>query len=270
MKPSTVSQFGGARPAPLPSLLKIHQGGWLSGRNVLVVAVVGGGLPGLPAELTRAGCIVGVTGNMVDARRILTMLGPHAAVVVDAPSLPATLHASLAVLSRQAAVVVCTPTLGNDPLIALLAQGADAVVRASEAGEVVAVLSAVLRRSDSAVPEPPPDLLCVGDLQVQLSARTAAVGGQCLRLTRLEFELLAYLAAREGESLSREQLLCDVWGYDEGGLDTVTVHVRRLRMKIEQDPSRPTRLQTVRGVGYRLCAHAEAVSRVIDLTAAAG
>ncbi len=58
--------------------------------------------------------------------------------------------------------------------------------------------------------------------------------------------------AKAGHALTRERLLADVWGYDIGGLDTVTVHVRRLRMKIEVEPSRPVLLRTVWGTGYRL------------------
>jgi DNA-binding response OmpR family regulator len=144
------------------------------------------------------------------------------------------------------------------------------VVCAPDVAEVVAVLSAVLRRSAAALSEPAPDLLTVGDLQLHLSARLATAGGAGLRLTSLEFDLLAYFAHRPGQSLTRQRLLCDVWGYDVGGLDTVTVHVRRLRTKIEHDPSRPVRLQTVWGVGYRLGPPAAAVSTAVDLAAAAG
>lgn len=82
--------------------------------------------------------------------------------------------------------------------------------------------------------------------------------GRCLTLTALEFGLLAYFMTKAGQALTRERLLADVWGYDVGGLDTVTVHVRRLRMKIEVDPSRPALLRTVWGTGYRLEAGTDA------------
>jgi DNA-binding response OmpR family regulator len=120
--------------------------------------------------------------------------------------------------------------------------------------EVVAALTAVLRRAARRAQEPAADVIAAGDLSVHLAARVATVAGQALRLTSLEFDLLAYFVARPGRSITRERLLRDVWGYDIGGLDTVTVHVRRLRTKIELDPSRPQHLQTVWGVGYRLAA----------------
>jgi DNA-binding response OmpR family regulator len=270
MKPAAESLLEQHRPAGGAGVLEVDPGGRLVGRYVVLVAADGGSLPGLLAALYHAGCTVQVAADLVDARRVLTLLGPHAALVVDVPQLSSALYASMPVLSRQAAVVVCARLASSAQRIALLGQGADAVVCTPDAGEVVALLSAVLRRSAFAVQEPAPDLLSVGDLQVQLSARVATAGGRTLRLTSLEFDLLAYFAAHPGHSLGREQLLCDVWGYDVGGLDTVTVNVCRLRTKIEQDPSRPVRLQTVWGVGYRLCAPAEAVPAILPLTAAAG
>jgi DNA-binding response OmpR family regulator len=242
----------------------------LTGRRVMLLVLAGGAVPGLPAALAAAGCAVQIATDVVDARRVLTMLGEAAALVVDAPTLPAVLYASLPVLARQTAVVVCTPRAGTSARIELLAEGADAVVCPADPAEVVAVLGAVLRRSAVVLQEPAPDVLSVGDLEVHLSGRVATAGGRSLRLTSLEFDLLAYFAARPGESLTRERLLCDVWGYDVGGLDTVTVHVRRLRTKIEQDPSRPVRLQTVWGVGYRLCLPVDPVPTVLELVAAAG
>lgn len=231
--------------------------GLLSGLVVVVVSETGGNLPGLVASLHRAGCAAHVATHVVEARRSLTALGARAVVVVDVLSPPAWLHASLPVLSRQDALVVSTGRATSRERAALLEGGADAVVCAGGAHEVVAALAAVVRRAARAAPEPPADLVCVGDLQVHLSARVAVVDGRAVTLTSLEFDLLAYFARRPGESLSRERLLRDVWGYDVGGRDTVTVHVRRLRTKVEQDPSRPVRLQTVWGYGYRLAGPAD-------------
>ena len=75
--------------------------------------------------------------------------------------------------------------------------------------------------------------------------------GRELLLTVREFDLLHHLVAHPGVAFSREQLLADVWGWSFGDQSTVTVHVRRLREKVERDPTRPTRLRTVWGVGYR-------------------
>jgi len=114
--------------------------------------------------------------------------------------------------------------------------------------ELVLRVASVLRRT-----QPPPDLRVRedGDLVVDPLARTALRAGEPLALTAREFDLLAYLMAHPGRALSREELLQAVWGWDFGDLTTVTVHVRRLREKIESDPSTPSRLVTVWGVGYR-------------------
>jgi DNA-binding response OmpR family regulator len=78
-----------------------------------------------------------------------------------------------------------------------------------------------------------------------------AVAGEPVSLTATEFDLLAHLMAHPGRVYSREQLLSEVWGWEFGDLTTVTVHVRRLREKVELDPSAPRHLVTVWGVGYR-------------------
>lgn len=94
-------------------------------------------------------------------------------------------------------------------------------------------------------------MLTDGDLTVDLSSRRATRDGADLRLTTREFDLLAYLLDHPGEALSRDQLLQDVWEWNFGDKSTVTVHVRRLREKVEPDPAEPSRLVTVWGVGYR-------------------
>jgi DNA-binding response OmpR family regulator len=89
------------------------------------------------------------------------------------------------------------------------------------------------------------------DLTMDPVARTANLDGRPLSLTTREFDLLSYFLAHPGQAFSREDLLSSVWGWEHGDATTVTVHVRRLREKIEKDPSAPTRLVTVWGVGYR-------------------
>ena len=90
-----------------------------------------------------------------------------------------------------------------------------------------------------------------GDLVIDVSAHEARMGGTVLALTAREFDLLAFFLAHPRESFDRTQLLERVWGWSFGDQSTVTVHVRRLREKIESDPSRPLRIATVWGVGYR-------------------
>jgi DNA-binding response OmpR family regulator len=107
--------------------------------------------------------------------------------------------------------------------------------------------------SDTAIEGP----VVLGDLVVDRARRRATLDGSELKLRPKEFDLLHYLAGHPGIVHTREHLLRRVWGYDfPVDTRTVDVHVRWLRQKIERDPSDPKRLQTVRGVGYRLVPHA--------------
>jgi DNA-binding response OmpR family regulator len=110
-----------------------------------------------------------------------------------------------------------------------------------------------LLRRTGAPPRGAQETLAFGDVTVDLAAREARKAGEPLALTLKEFDLLAFLAAHPRRVFSRDQLMERVWGYTSA-LDTgtVTVHVRRLRTKIEDEPSHPRHLETVFGAGYRL------------------
>lgn len=118
--------------------------------------------------------------------------------------------------------------------------------------ELMARVHAVLRRASAPLSGAGPDgvIECDG-LAIDLTAREVRVRGELAALTAKEFELLAFLAQRPRHAFRREALLEQVWGYTYGDASTVTVHIRRLREKIEDDPSAPTRIATVWGVGYR-------------------
>ena len=90
-----------------------------------------------------------------------------------------------------------------------------------------------------------------GDLELDAAGRHASRGGAPLDLTVREFDLLAFFMAHPGRAFTREELMRRVWDWEFGDLSTVTVHVRRLREKIEDDPAHPSRIVTVWGVGYR-------------------
>lgn len=124
--------------------------------------------------------------------------------------------------------------------------------------ELAARVRSVLRRSGS-VGERSADEAAVGSLvefgEISLNpvSRAALRAGVPIKLTAREFDLLEFLARNPGEVFSRDQLMARVWGYDAAfDTGTVSVHVRRLREKIESDPSKPEHLQTVWGLGYRL------------------
>ena len=127
----------------------------------------------------------------------------------------------------------------------------DYVAKPFSPRELMARVKAVLRRAtappvhDNGMP-----LVC-GDLEVDVRAHEARLGGDLVPLTAREFELLVFLMRHRRQVFTREQLLENVWGYTYGDTSTVTVHVRRLREKIEADPSHPSWVQTVWGVGYR-------------------
>lgn len=114
--------------------------------------------------------------------------------------------------------------------------------------ELVLRVGSLLRRTQ---PAQDTSLLVDGDLTVDRAARTVTLADTEVSLTAREFDLLAFLVDHPGEAFTREALLSRVWGWEFGDLTTVTVHVRRLREKVEREPSRPQRLVTVWGVGYR-------------------
>jgi len=159
---------------------------------------------------------------------------------------------------------------GGPPIIMLTARGDetdrvvglelgadDYVTKPFSPRELVARVRAVLRRSaQAAAPAAaaaPSHIVALGGLRLDTAARSVALDGRPISLTAREFDLLAFLMQNPGQVFTREQLLDNVWGYTfASDLSTVTVHVRRLREKIEQNPASPTYLQTVWGVGYKL------------------
>ncbi|MCP9488661.1 MAG: response regulator transcription factor [Solirubrobacteraceae bacterium MAG38_C4-C5] len=138
----------------------------------------------------------------------------------------------------------------SDRVVGLRLGADDYVVKPFSPAEVVARVDAVLRRA-----HPAPDaeeVIEVGAVRVEPAARRAFVRGEEAALTQREFDLLLFLARHPGQVFSRDQLMDLVWQYAfYTDTSTVTVHVRRLRAKIEADPGRPEHLQTVWGVGYR-------------------
>jgi DNA-binding response OmpR family regulator len=118
---------------------------------------------------------------------------------------------------------------------------------------VTARVESVLRGANglAGTPEQPLARIVAEDVEMDLSARTMLVAGKPVVLTAREYDLLAFLVQHPNEVFSRNELLEHVWGYRLGETATVTVHIRRLRAKLEADPACPAHLQTVWGVGYR-------------------
>jgi len=149
--------------------------------------------------------------------------------------------------------VVMLTALGDesDRLVGLELGADDYVTKPFSPRELVLRVQSVLRRSNAVLPPSRGGVLRDGDLVVDVSAHEATRGGQPLGLTVREYDLLVFLLQHPREAFSREELLKRVWGWEYADHSTVTVHVRRLREKVEPDPRRPTRVVTVFGVGYR-------------------
>jgi DNA-binding response OmpR family regulator len=139
-----------------------------------------------------------------------------------------------------------------DRIVGLELGADDYVVKPFSPRELVARVRSVLRRTRGGADAAQPTRLWVGDLMIDPATREVEVGGRAVSLTAREFELLLFLVRHPRQVFTRGQLLQQVWEYTWlGDTSTVTVHTRRLREKVEDNPSDPQRIQTVSGVGYR-------------------
>ena len=188
-----------------------------------------------------------------DARALVERESPDL-VVLDV-MLPGTDGLELCrwIRSRSELPVILLTARGEeaDRIVGLELGADDYVTKPFSPRELAARVRTVLRRARAA--ETPSERLSFGDVELDAATRDVQKAGVEVRLTAKEFDLLWFLASHPRRVFGRDQLMSRVWGY-EAALDTgtVTVHVRRLREKIEDDPSAPRHLQTVWGVGYRL------------------
>jgi two-component system, OmpR family, response regulator ResD len=153
---------------------------------------------------------------------------------------------------QQVLPVVMLTALGEeaDRVVGLEAGADDYVTKPFSPRELALRVQAVLRRA-TAAGAAPPEPFRSGRFEVDVAARRIRRDGRELALTIREFDLLAYFLVHPGQAFTRVQLLEQVWGWSYGDLSTVTVCVRRLREKTEDDPASPAHLQTVWGIGYR-------------------
>ena len=148
-------------------------------------------------------------------------------------------------------IIMLTALGGEADRVVGLERGADDyVTKPFSPRELVLRVDSVLRRAGESA-SPATGTLEDGELVVDLDRHEVTSAGRLLALTGREFDLLTFLLQHPGVAFTRDELLQQVWGWSFGDQSTVTVHVRRLREKIEADPTRPVRLVTVWGVGYR-------------------
>ncbi|MGC8819999.1 MAG: winged helix-turn-helix domain-containing protein [Fervidobacterium sp.] len=141
-----------------------------------------------------------------------------------------------------------------DKVLGLELGADDYIVKPFSVRELLARIRAVFRRMQfgNVVKEEKPKKIVAKDLEIDIDKYEVRVKGKKISLTPLEFDLLRFLAENEGKVFSRDVLLDKLWGYDYfGDTRTVDVHIRRLRTKIEEDPSNPRYVVTVRGKGYK-------------------
>ena len=203
--------------------------------------------------LEREGYATLETGDGDDARALVERESPDL-VVLDV-MLPGTDGLELCrwIRSRSELPVIMLTARGEeaDRIVGLELGADDYVTKPFSPRELAARVRTVLRRTRASGQHS--QRLAFGEIELDAETREVRRGGVEVRLTAKEFDLLWFLASHPRRVFGRDQLMSRVWGY-EAALDTgtVTVHVRRLREKIEADPSDPQHLQTVWGVGYRI------------------
>jgi DNA-binding response OmpR family regulator len=154
---------------------------------------------------------------------------------------------------RQPIIILTVQDDEIDKILGLELGADDYMTKPFSLRELVSRVRAQLRRAYGDLSNTEGDILYAGDLVIDRGRGLVRRGSHELNLTPTEFRLLVYLARNSGQALTREQILKAVWGYDAELEDerAINVHIRRLREKIEPDPSRPTLILTVPGIGYR-------------------
>ncbi|WP_026412065.1 response regulator transcription factor [Actinomadura oligospora] len=205
----------------------------------------------LVRELAVRDHVVRSAGTAMDALREVTQAPPDVVVLdLGLPDLDGGEVLKMLRGVSDVPVVIATARDDEPEIVRLLNAGADDyLIKPFSAEHLSARLAAVLRRaarSGSSV------LLRVGGLRIDPDRREAALDGAPLELTRREFDLLAYLAARPGHVVARRELLAEVWRQPYGDDQTIDVHLSWLRRKLGETAAKPRYLHTVRGVGVRL------------------
>ncbi|TDC44816.1 response regulator transcription factor [Actinomadura sp. KC345] len=204
-------------------------------------------------ELRDLGHTVRSAGRALDALRDAAANTPDVVVLdLGLPDLDGGEALKMLRAVSDVPVIVATARDGEPEIIRLLESGADDyLVKPFSAGHLHARIEAVLRRTRT---EHRQKSLVVGELNIDLDRRQAKLGEAVLRLSRLEFDMLAFLARNAGRVVTRRELLSEVWQQPYGDDQTIDVHLSWLRRKMGERSAAPRYLHTVRGVGVMLTA----------------
>jgi DNA-binding response OmpR family regulator len=212
----------------------------------------------LTHALTDRGHVVRPLGTAVDALREAAANEPDLIILdLGLPDLDGAAALRMLRGITNVPLIVATARGEEANVVQMLNSGADDyVVKPFSSEHLAARISALLRRTGTRA-APTADVLVVGDLRIDLTQRRVELAGRDLELTRREFDLLAYLAARPGNVVTRRELINAVWHQPHvTGDQTIDVHVSWLRRKLGESAAAPRYLHTVRGVGLKLCAPA--------------
>jgi DNA-binding response OmpR family regulator len=204
------------------------------------------------AALARHGQRVVAVSTMDELRGTLHRASPDV-VVVDAAIIADRAASMLAMVHGWRTPLIAVAVRDPAVRVRLLLAGVDDCLAAPYTSEELAArVIAIGRRVYGAETQDSAHVLQLGPVRLDARTRKVHVHGSEVALTAMEFDLLGCFLRHPGQVLSRERLLAEVWGYTSGAAETVTVHVRRLRSKVESDPSRPGMIETIWGIGYRL------------------
>ena len=248
------------RTTDAPSEPSYHEGMDVQPRLVLLVEDEEAITAPLTEALQREGFRAQVAGSLADGLEMAR--SHHPAIVLLDVMLPDgsgfDLLRELRADGRTPVIMLTARGDEADRVLGLELGADDYVVKPFSGRELVARIRAVLRRTSAVAAPAAPGPLRIGDLELDASARTAALEGSALDLTRKEFDLLALLMGQAGTVVSRERLIDEVWDVNWfGSTKTLDVHVSGLRKKLGDDSSNPRYLHTVRGVGFRFATAAE-------------
>jgi DNA-binding response OmpR family regulator len=230
----------------------------LSGRSILVIEGEDSLRELLKNILEQEGYLVYATGDGVEALEMACRFSPYLIILgLMLPRLDSLAVCRILIQETEAQILVLSAEDNECDRVVCLEMGADdCIVKPFSMRELLARIRARFRRSPISLAAAPdfqsPQILSSGKLELNLTSYIASQNGKILELKPREFQLLALLVRNKGRVCTRSYILQNVWrDIDLRSDHTIAVHVRWLREKIEPDPNHPSRIITIRGIGYR-------------------